>query len=225
MPRRYTRRRAPKTRWAGRKYAKAVMPVKLLGKLSRGMIGPAVKQPVQYFKRSFWNPAGIVATANQINYSALTFRLNQLPDFTDFTNLYDQYKICAVKVEIIPQFDTNTQIGVGTVPTASHIMSQNFHIIDYDDAVVPTDINQLMQHQNLKRTPCNRVIKRFLKPKFADRIFSNGIIDGFRPSKGFIDVQSPGVEHYGLKIAFASNPLTLTYGIRTTYYVACKNVR
>lgn len=182
-------------------------------------------QPVHYFKRSVWIPAWATVQAGADRFSSLNFRLNQIPNVAELTALYDQYKINGVKVEVIPQFDTNTQAGTAPNVLTSHIMSQNWHCIDYDDAVVPTTMDTLLQYQNVKRQSCNRIIKRFIKPKFADTIFASGVISGYRPQNGFIDVTYDNVEHYGMKFGFSNNPMTLTYGLRMTFYIACKNVR
>ena len=187
--------------------------------------GTKIKQPVQYFKRSVYLPTWNSPASGADRFTVLNFRLNQLPNFTEFQQLYDQYKICGVKVEVIPQFDTTTQTGTGTTPTAQHIMSQNWNVIDYDDTVTPTSINDLLQYQNCKRCPSNRVMKRFLKPKFSDQIFASGAFAGYRPVKGFIDCTYDNVEHYGMKFCFGNNNLTLTYALKLTYYLAFKNVR
>lgn len=184
-----------------------------------------IKQPVQYFKRTVYLPTWNAPASGADRFTVLNFRLNQLPNVTEFTQLYDQYKICGVKVEVIPQFDTATQTGTGTTPTAQHIVSQNWNVIDYDDTVTPTSINDLLQYQNCKRCPSNRVMKRFLKPKFSDQIFASGAFAGYRPAKGFIDCTYDNVEHYGMKFCFGNSNLTLTYALKMTFYMAFKNVR
>lgn len=185
----------------------------------------SILQPVHYFKRTVWLPEWYVATANTDTFATLNFRLNQLPNFSEFTSLYDQYKINGVKFELIPRYDTNTQVGSAGIATPAHYSSQNWTAIDYDDTVTPTSMADILQYQNVKRTGSSRIMTRFIKPKFADTIFASGVISGYRPQKGFIDCTYPNVEHYGVKFGFSSNPLALTYGLRMTFYIALKNVR
>jgi len=44
------------------------------------------------------------AAAAGVNY---TFQLNQVPAYTELNNLFDEYKICAVKLTFVPRFDGN----------------------------------------------------------------------------------------------------------------------
>lgn len=201
-----------------RKIAKARM---LRKRVARSRVPRGVKQPVQYFKRTLWLPNWLSVPAGSDQFASLKFNLSQLPNHSEFTALYDQYKISMVKVELIPQFDN---ANVGSI-TSTNVITQNYSVLDYDDITVPTTMDTLMQYQNLKRTPSTRIIKRIIKPKFAAELFNTGIATAYRPTRGFIDCNYDTVEHYGMKFGFTSNPQSQKIGLKVTYYLAFKNVR
>lgn len=189
-------------------------------KMSKYRKPRGIKQPVQYFKRTAWLPNWLTTTAGADSFVGLNFRLSQVPNVTDFTNLYDQYKICGVKLEVIPQFD-NAQVAT----PATNIVTQNFHVTDYDDSTTPPNMDALMQHQDVKRVPSTRIIKKYIKPCFASQIFNTGITSTYGARRGWIDCATPDTEHYGMKFGFTSNPNAMRYGLRMTFYLAFKQVR
>nr|WPR18779.1 MAG: capsid protein [Chemarfal virus 102] len=184
------------------------------------MIRKTLKQPVQYFKRSAWLPNWLTTAAGADSFASINFRINQLPQFTEFTQLYDQYKINGVKLEIIPQYDSANVGAIGT-----NQISQNYLINDYDDVLVPTTMDTLMQNQTVKRCPSTAVMKHYIKPCIAMQVFNTGITSTYAARRGFVDCNSADTEHYGVKLGFTSNPLAQRYGLRMTFYLAFKNVR
>lgn len=180
-----------------------------------------IMQPVQYFKRTVWLPNWLSVASGSDQFASLKFNLSQLPNHSEFTSLFDSYRINMVKVELIPQFDN---ANVGSI-TSTNVISQNYSVLDYDDIAVPTSMDTLMQYQNLKRTPSTKVIKRLIKPRFATEMFNTGIATAYGPRRGWIDCNYDTVEHYGMKFGFTSNPQSQKYGLKATYYLAFKNVR
>lgn len=205
-------------------YKRRVMGAKWAQKKSKMYRKPRlakrVAQPVQYFKRSVWLPTWVTTTAGADSFTSLNFRLNQLPQFSEFTVLYDQYKINGVKLELIPQFDSANVGAIGT-----NVVSQNFLINDYDDSLVPTTMDTLLQNQSVKRCSSTRIMKHYIRPCVASQVFNTGITSTYSARRQFIDCNSADTEHYGVKIGFSSNPIAQRYGLRMTFYLAFKNVR
>ena len=124
-----------------------------------------ILQPVQYFKRTVWLPNWLSVASGSDQFASLKFNLSQLPNHSEFTSLFDSYKINMVKVELVPQFDS---ANVGAI-TSTNVISQNYSVLDYDDITVRTTMDTLMQYQNLKRTPSTKVIKRLIMLLVVDR--------------------------------------------------------
>lgn len=182
-----------------------------------------IKQPVQYFKRTYYQPQfiqltpGLVATG-----AAYTFTLSGLPSASDFTALYDQYMIKGVKISLIPKHSE--------VIASSSVTQGNVHsVIDYDDSNTPPDLDTLLQYQNYKSTRMNLTHTRYFKPKVLHEIYRSSVSTGYAPkSNTWLDIAANTIPHYGIKFWFDALPLgsaTLYYDVKCTMYLAMKNVR
>lgn len=185
--------------------------------------GRRIKQPVQYFTRTLYRPGYVGLTpGNPASGQAVNFQLSSVPDFTEFTNLYDQYQIKAVKVSYIPRF---TEAGNQTAQNIGNMWS----VIDYDDSNVPPNLNTLLQYQNIKRTQMNKIHTRYLKPMVATEAFATGIASTYAPKRNvWLDATTAATEHYGIKLWFdqivaGSSPIVFDQVIK--FYLAFKNVR
>lgn len=175
-----------------------------------------IKQPTQYFTRTVYLPAyfSLIAGGAAAG-SSLNFTLSQVPDYTDFTTLYDQYKIKAVKCTLIPR---HTEVGLGTI-TQGNMWS----VLDYDDSAIPTSLDALLQYQNTKRTRMNQTHSRYLKPMVGTALAGGSTA----PKRNqWIDATNSGVEHRGIKFWFDQRGTApVTYDVQIKYYLAFKNVR
>lgn len=222
MPRIVRRRNRVSTRW--KKSVTISKPVTSYARLGirRSMMSGKIKQPVQYFKRTLWLPDWLVTAGTADNFASLKFNLSQLPQYTEFTQLYDQYQIKGVRVELIPQFDSANMAST----SSTNIINQNYSCIDYDDVGIPTSMDTIMQYQNVRRCPSTKVMKRFLKPKVATQVYSTALTTNYSSKRNvWLDCNQPDTEHYGLKFGFTKSPNAQKYSLRVIYYLAFKNVR
>lgn len=175
-----------------------------------------VAQPVQKFKRSVYLKAAYTSSTLADSNFGKQFVLNDVPNVGEFTSLYDQYRILAVKVKLIPrasEADVSQQLpNIGSV-------------IDYDDQTALTAINDYTQYQNFKMTRGNKIHSRYIKPRIAAEVFGGGVTTGFMPTKGWLDVAYPAVPHYGMKIYIQQTAVAQSYDALIDYYLAFKNVR
>lgn len=193
-------------------------PRKIVRRRPRG----GIKQPVQFFKRVLYSPNFITVTAGTDGLVQTPFRLDFVPNRTEFTALYDQYRIKAIKVTLMPR-GNSSDLGVSA---GSAQMSRIFSVLDYDDANTPTSISQLCEYQNLKVTDSTKSHTRYLVPKFNANIANVLGTVARKPSTGFIDVTDENVVHNGVKWAIqAPQNGSVIYDLMTTYYLAFKNVR
>lgn len=158
-----------------------------------------------------------------------TFKLNDLPNPSDFTQLYDQYRIRAIKFQLIPKQGIATVFPPTVLPGQVSIMPKIYSVIDYDDAAPPTSLAEMLQYENCKWTRANRTHSRYFKPAIATEVFQTGITTGYgMRQNAWIDCNSSTVEHYGLKLwVEASTALTprWDFDIIAKYYMEFKNVR
>lgn len=149
------------------------------------------------------------------------FSLNQLPNFSEFTALYDTYKLAAVKFKMVPRL---TDAGVSTTAN-SHNTSPVHSAIDYDDANTTNDPLVLMQYQNYKMTRGLSLHQRYLKPKMAELVYVTGVSSGYGQGRRWINCSNPDVPHYAVKLAIEPTAVALQYDVYATYYVMFKAVR
>lgn len=189
------------------------------GKARKGMrynkkrYGNKIRQPVQYFKRSVWLPGVLSTSTIGVTPFGLSFSLADLPSNSEFTSLFDQYKIIAVKCKLMPRFNSvDLGLNGGRIHT----------VLDYDDTSAPASMNDLTQYQNLKTTDVARTHTRYLKPMLNLASQSGAWI----PQRaGWVDVATPGAAYRGVKGILDQTSSVVTYDGLFTYYMAFKNVR
>lgn len=181
----------------------------------------ARKMPQIYrFKRSFFVNSYLTATAGADTPAAVSFTLNGVPNASEFTGLYDQYRINAVKLRLMPR-GNSSELAPGNICSL-------FSVIDYDDATVPTGgVNQLVQYQSLKVTRSDKEHVRYFKPRInVGAINAITGISNKMNTKGWLDCDVSTTEHYGLKFVVERPPTgTVVYDAIVTLYLAFKNVR
>jgi hypothetical protein len=122
---------------------------------------------------------------------AYTFSLSALPDSTEFTSLYDTYRITCVKVNFVPLFtDTSATVAYPPLMTA----------IDYDDAS-STALTVLEEYDSALRSATGQFFTRTFTPKVAIAAYSGAFTSFGQRTWQWIDAASPSVIHYGLKYA------------------------
>lgn len=169
------------------------------------------RQPIHYFKRTVYVENWVTTGAAPV-FIPQAFALNDLATVgeTDFTNLFDMYKINAIKVEIIPRVDTYT-----TATPGANVVS----VIDYNDIVAPANFAELQQYQSLKMTRGRAIHRRFFRPRIVVDAANSAL-----NTRGYIPTSKDLVLHYGLKWGFdVGTPAS--YSLRTTYYMAFKTVK
>ena len=152
-------------------------------------------------------------------FAAYNFSLSDLPNSTEFTSLYDMYKINCVVLRFIPQQTQSVSIGSINNPNAS---ARFFSAIDYNDGAAPTSLDDLRQYQSCRMTPILRTHKRVVfKPKILDS-------NGFSISP-WMSTANPSTNYYGLKVAVepmeSTTTTTMTYTIEAKIYATFKQVK
>lgn len=173
------------------------------------------------YKRKAYSNSYVQGTTIADTTGALTFFLAGVPNYTEFTALYDQYKITRVVCEFIPK-NTPAELGNGTIAP-----SQFWTYPDFDDNTAPPNLATVLQRQAVVRTKNTQFHKRILCPRISKPVYQDGISFAYSPGKAWIDCTNPSVPHYGLKYFMekATNASSITaYDLQITYYLAFRNV-
>lgn len=184
-------------------------------------------QKKYYFTRMV-NLATITSNDLLDQKGAFTFPLSILAHVTDFTALYDQYKICGVKVYFIPY--TNQTAVLSTTGTVANITPRIITAIDYDDNTTPLDFNELRERQSAKVISANRYFTRWIRPKFLSSAYVSGVSTGYVPKTGYVDTVYTSMPHYGMKYVLeatgsGSSVGAWGYKVEGKYYLGFKNVK
>lgn len=205
----YTRRTTRRTvRRRPRKYTRKYKP------RPRKM---GVKQPVHYFSR-FVDKGTITEDGTGTEtFGSLSFALNDVPGYTEFTGMFDQYKICAVKVMIIPMYN----VAQGTVSTNLNYY-RFISAIDYNDSTAPTSLNDLRQYKTCKVTARTKMHKRYFRPRVdLDNDYQNpGTV------QPWVNSDKPSAAYQALKYGFEHNSggTTQVYRVECVYYMKFKGM-
>lgn len=181
-----------------------------------------VKNDVHYFKR-FCYKTTITGDVSRTAKGAITFSLSDLPNLSEFSNLFDYYKLSGVKLRFTTLLDSNSQTGLNSY------FPKMYYAYDYDDSVAPNNSDDLRQRAGCKirwLLP-NRSHGIFIRPKYLNQIY-NGVSTGYQLGKqGWLDMSDSGAPHYGLKyvIENLNNDLGQQVQVEATYYFSMRGTR
>lgn len=180
---------------------------------------------IAFFKRTFleehtiqnaaWNPIEFDARDND-------YRLSDVPNSTEFTNLYDQYKICGIRHKFI--FEKNSsEAGSSTTNILPTLITVN----DFNTASPLTDENTALQYHSCKMSRLDKVRSRYFKPTSDVTAVSSAQTASVK--RQWINTAFPDYPHHGMLAAVTTSGTgTDVLGVLkvyTTYYIACKGAK
>lgn len=179
---------------------------------------------VYHFKRTFRMSQITFLVGTTLMYGQ-EFKFTDMPNSSEFSNLFDLYKINGIKISFVP-----TATSADANPNATQIFMPNLlSVIDQTDSSAPSGINELMQYPNLKRTKLTTTHTRYFRPKVAQDIVGQSATTGYMsrswPWTSFgIDVTGFGIK-WGLDQVFNVGSGGIGVDRYVTFYFSCKNVR
>lgn len=180
-------------------------------------------KPKYHFKRM----AGTITFTGNVAYAPWTSsyqnKLSDIVNVTEFSSLFDQYKLNKVVHKVWLSVDPSAQ----TATTA--VYPRFFWARDLDDSAIPASIDELRQYANCKTailTPM-RPITIVYKPNILDEVYSGVGSTNYVPKWGqWLDMSNTNTLHFGFKAAMDDFTNTAyKINIERYYYFSCKNVR
>lgn len=164
-------------------------------------------------------------------HHTFSFALSDLPNFTEFTSLFDQYRIRWVELTFVSAV-TQSDIASAGITGYSPQVVHGFFVNDYDDSLPPSSKDELMQYGNCRIIPLtgrNRPLRWKLYPHLQAAA-APGIV---WKRNNWLDAAHDSVAHCGLKTIFTTNPLTnvladqspIMITVYAKYCIQCKNSR
>lgn len=166
---------------------------------------------------------GILSNTAQFGM-AYNFQLKQAVEYTDFTQLFDRYKVLGVKLNILYQNNMGDP--------NSHCLPGMTMAWDGDDAGVPSNKEDVSRKLNARTSilNANRPKSIYIRPRITKSVYQQGLTTAYTSERScYIDCNNSTVEHYGYKFWIdswlattgAQSGQLLT--IEPTVYLACKD--
>jgi len=168
------------------------------------------------------------------------FQFDQLLNYSEFQNLYDQFKITRIvlKFSLITNPNsaayTNTSAFVNTGGvTLTNWYPKMWFIRDYDGGTADT-LASIKERQGVKCVTLqpNRTLSISLRPKIAIQTYRTSTTTGYGPKAMFLDFANGyDVPHYGLNTVIdtqgydPSNDYPFKIRVERQFFFTCKDVR
>lgn len=143
------------------------------------------------------------------------FSFNDIPGNSEFTSLFDFYKITGIRVRVMPFSQDGSE---STLATYNSYNPPMYFAVDTSDGSAPVSVDAVLEYDTLKIGWLWKGIDFYFKPKFSD---ATGAQRG-----GWVATTNSAVDWWGLKVAIP--PTTGSAAKATmlvTFYVQCKNVK
>lgn len=200
---------------------------------------PLVRYPLKRISKKVYNFSrwvdvayrSTVALSSTVVGFSKSFALSDLSTFSDFTNLFEEYRICMVAAYIHLQTnpDAERALNDNTTLTNANFYPKVWYVSDKDDVNTPT-LAEIKEKQGVKCKVLrpNAMIKFAFKPSVLNQTFGTTITTGYAPKYNqWIDDGNVNVTHYGMKAVFdceGVSPQTPFYvRIDYKYYIQCKS--
>lgn len=184
-------------------------------------------QKIHYFTRFVKYNVITGSTGTTETLGSKSFKITDLPNWGEFRDLYDMYKIKAVKISLIPPSNV-TQYLTNPDFNQTAFTNKCFTVLDYNSKDTPASIDELRQYKTCKWTPGNRIHKRFIYVKPTITVTEGAGSYGVATTNSWTAMASNTTEFYGFKYGISHPSLTQStglYEIECKFYMCFKNVR
>lgn len=161
-----------------------------------------------------------------------SFKITDVPNYSEFLNLFDCYKIQKIDIYFIPESNVTLSVGNNEGILFNSPFSSRMHtVIDYNDKNTPTSTNEMREYSTHYWTPYNKIHKRTFRPKplvvmDEDGPSGNSVGMGNAVGNPWVSTGSNQTEWFGLKGSFQYPTAISTgdyYTVEAKYYMIFKN--
>lgn len=157
---------------------------------------------------------------------AFPFALNQLPSVSEFTTLFDKYRITSIDVTFSYWFVASQASGAGV--GVNQIWPVLNLFMDDDDAAIPGTKAEVLERMSLQRvafSPTRQTISVTITPRFIQS--RAGTSTNLAPVNTWIDMSTPAVQHYGIKLwgDYYNTGAPSVIAVNGVMHFECNNVR
>lgn len=162
-----------------------------------------------------------------------TLLANNIPNFAEFSSVFDTYRINGLKFTYMPRYSSTNAEAAGTTGSPQ---AYAHYIIDPDSTLIPSGVygsstlNSLMENTNCKTRQLNRPFSIYYKPRVLQQLLGGSTASFTRPAP-FIRATDVNVDFRGHHMYIQQNNFSssananIILDIFVTFYVTFKNVR
>jgi len=159
---------------------------------------------------------------------AYSFKLDNVVNPSDFTNLYDMYRINKITLHLEPDYDTTASGATLGNPNGRKIRV----VHDYNDNNALSQEDDYLEYSNCKSYYpwSRRGIKITLYPKINNTVENKDGLNAFTSvssNKVWLNIADDEVPHFGIKIFIPSGLLASEnariFKVRAKYHLSLKN--
>lgn len=171
--------------------------------------------------------------ASNISFSGFAFdyRLLDVANHSEFTNLFDSYQICKVQLEFIPDV-SNINRQIGDTTAAGYTVPLVYVHRDLDNATAPTSEAQMSQRQSVVVKKATDRFTISLVPQIGREVYRTAVSTAYEtPYKVvWLDTSYSDIPHYGIHVGItptgsASGAPRFQYKIKTQYWLRFKKAK
>jgi len=172
-----------------------------------------VYRPVYKFTRVVEGTYDLSTDGINPTFAGLVFTLDSLPQYTDFTKLFDMYRITKVEIDWLPEYTELTDAAL-----VSNAVNVRFNsAVDLSDEAAPASVAEILQYQQLVSTGITKPHSRSWKPTI-------NMSETNIPCYCWVPTSEEGRKHYALKVAIPPTGVAMTFRSRVKLHVECANV-
>jgi hypothetical protein len=159
--------------------------------------------------------------------------LNDAVQHTDFSSLFDQYRIMKVQFtfQLINNPYTTSQLN-NPQANITNWFPKLWYIVDHDGGPTET-ISSIKERQGVKCRILqpNKTFKVSFKPMCRTLTYSTPTSTGFAPRNIKVDMSDTAIEHFGLQVVFDTNGIDpsdsvpFRIAVERKLYFKCYGVR
>ena len=134
------------------------------------------------------------------------FSLNDLPNYTDFTNLFQLYRLDEIDIQWRPEYTELTDAAL-----VSNAVNVGFNsCLNIINSSV-TSVTDVLQNNMCSTTPINRIHRQRFRPML--------LMDGSMPCACHVTTQSPSLNWYGISYGIQPTGIAMTFRSTAVYKV------
>lgn len=215
----------PKPRGTKRTMRRPARPKKRMRMTVSRRVGYSVYSQAKphFFKRStgLFSITGDNVAPNQTG--GRTFSLADLPNISDFTTLFDQYKFLGIKLIF-------TSVRSYANATSTGIQPLMFITVDRDTSTAPSTANEIREYASCKMwrfSDNGKPFTMFFKPTVLNEVYRSAVATATAPQRApWLSTSFVDAAHFGIRWVvndIQSNAYTIN--CQAVYYFAMKNLR